>query len=51
MPDLTCLSCAHYRPSGCAHGMVRWPHDTLRMCPFSRYEPGSDEAEDREAGE
>ena len=43
---LTCLSCAHYRPEHCAHGMGGWPEATLSWCPMGRYEPGTDERED-----
>jgi len=49
MMVLTCLSCTHYRPDGCAQGLF-WPFpsgvaDGVRCVSFC-YEPGSDEAED-----
>ena len=46
MHPLTCLSCAHYRTTGCHLGQPGWPTEPLADCWAGQYEPGSDEAED-----
>lgn len=52
MATLTCLSCEHYRPSGCAElgpGAVGYPAVPLARCAWASYAPGSDEAEDHDS--
>ena len=44
---LTCLSCTHYRTTGCNLGQPGWPTEPLADCWAASYEPGSDEAEDQ----
>lgn len=44
---LTCLSCSHYRTTGCHLGQPGWPAEHLADCWAASYEPGSDEAEDQ----
>ena len=45
---LTCLSCSHYRTTCCHLGQPGWPTEPLADCWAAQYEPGSDEAEDRD---
>jgi len=42
---MTCQSCSHTRPDGCAEHRPLWP-DVGVACDGFQYEPGSDEAED-----
>jgi hypothetical protein len=48
---LTCLSCSHYRTTGCQLGQSGWPAEHLNDCWAAQWEPGSDEAEDWDQNE
>lgn len=45
---MTCQSCSHTRPEGCALHLILWPAVGID-CERFQYEPGSDEAEDADA--
>lgn len=45
---LTCRSCQHYRTTECAKRRMGYPTASLAACSSACYEPGSDEAEDRD---
>ncbi len=45
---LSCLSCEHHRPTGCALRRSGWPTYWLASCSDGCYAPGSDEREDRD---